>query len=129
MPGRLATLEKYFRCGWETMALPTPKRWELSDRPLYSLGTSFRLFPPVFLAGGRVSRGILVFLLLPGTSAAADIQRESWLTVHGGQHTSGPTVPSRGKAYLVKAVQAYASEVLRDVVRRNFSQHCVHSHP
>lgn len=76
-----------------------------------------------------MSRGILVFLLLPGTSAAADIQRESWLTVHGGQRTSGPTVPSHGKAYLVKAVQAYASEVLHDVVRRNFPQQCVHSHP
>lgn len=34
-------------------------------------------------------------LLLPGTgaatAAAADTQRESWLTIHGGQHSSGPT--------------------------------------
>lgn len=67
-----------------------------------------------------MSRGLLVFLLLPGTSAAAHIERESWVTAHGGQHTSGPTVPSRGKAYLVKAVQAYASEVLCDLVRRTF---------
>lgn len=77
-------------------------------------------FPPVFLAGGRMSRGLLVFLLFLGTSAAADIEGESWVTAHGGQHTSGPTVPSRGKAYLVKAVQAYASEVLCDLVRRTF---------
>lgn len=101
------------------VAFPSRKRRGLREAgPLYVMSTSFHLSPPVCVAGGRLSRGLCGLLMLPGTSAAVDIQRGSWLTVHGGQHTTSPTVPSRGKAYLVKAIQAYASEVFCDLVRR-----------
>lgn len=90
---------------------------------------SFHLFSRMFLAGETCQeRGVLVFILLPGTSAA-DTQRESWLTIHRASAPPGPVtdpiVPSGGKAYLVKAVQAHASEVSHDLVRRNFPQQCV----
>lgn len=51
--------------------------------------------------------------------------------IHGSQHTldpcTDPTVPSGGKAYLVKAVQARASEVSHDLVGRKepFPQECL----
>lgn len=51
--GWLATLEIYFRCGLKWGEMVAFLTWKC-------MGTSFRLSPPVFLAGGRLSRGLLV---------------------------------------------------------------------
>lgn len=99
-PGRSATLGIYFRCGFSNPKDKRIKSGRVTSFTVPSWALSW--WTDEYRSPGPP--------LGSWDKCSSRFQRQCWLAVHSGQHTSGPTVRSRGKAYLVKAVPTSASQ-------------------